>query len=547
MTSVLTCSQTNSILLSELGSISQNKKLKMSASSSSTEKKEEEIPLELRSHFYLSEEVPEKVAFAKSMSDLPVGETPNTMIKKVQQSILFYLYRDETDDNTQSLEQAQIDRIRYSENIIQQGEEKIIKFVFDREVLDDSDYFTIRIPSKKLTLLALKKIITLESKVFETMLNSEMVESTSNEMTFEGENCTSFERMIRFIHSGSLGTPKPGYVSSSQTKDVLNLQDLIELLEIGDEYQVFSLIRAISRTLNEYTASVLAMRSLEMSEDSQEIIISKASDIIARNICCLSADLIYDDLLDTVTPELDIETIPPGDLESALRAVQEKFPYVDLKPTEIKSIGPFLLYLITDSKVLCRLPVHFFRKILKSPYFTLGGDNSLMLVVLWMLQDKENRIIDGLELIRSPHFPILSCTKEALYHFLYNTFLRFCVTPDIAKESNEFKEFLLKALFKIDGHISQEEWDSQFSSEENVEKVVTKKELRACLFGLDASGKTTALYKWKLGEVVTTIPTIGFNVETVDYKNHKITMVSITRNIYSLIIYCSGMWVVVTR
>lgn len=27
--------------------------------------------------------------------------------------------------------------------------------------------------------------------------------------------------------------------------------------------------------------------------------------------------------------------------------------------------------------------------------------------------------------------------------------------------------------------------------------------------GLDAAGKTTALYKMKLGEVVTTIPTIG--------------------------------------
>uniref|UniRef100_A0A8C2DE19 Uncharacterized protein n=1 Tax=Cyprinus carpio TaxID=7962 RepID=A0A8C2DE19_CYPCA len=37
--------------------------------------------------------------------------------------------------------------------------------------------------------------------------------------------------------------------------------------------------------------------------------------------------------------------------------------------------------------------------------------------------------------------------------------------------------------------------------------------------GLDAAGKTTVLYKLKLGEVVTTIPTIGFNVEKVDYKN----------------------------
>nr|XP_025968960.1 ADP-ribosylation factor 5 [Dromaius novaehollandiae] len=32
-------------------------------------------------------------------------------------------------------------------------------------------------------------------------------------------------------------------------------------------------------------------------------------------------------------------------------------------------------------------------------------------------------------------------------------------------------------------------------------------------------GGTTILYKLKLGEIVTTIPTIGFNVETVEYKN----------------------------
>ncbi|XP_021545407.2 ADP-ribosylation factor 4-like [Neomonachus schauinslandi] len=44
---------------------------------------------------------------------------------------------------------------------------------------------------------------------------------------------------------------------------------------------------------------------------------------------------------------------------------------------------------------------------------------------------------------------------------------------------------------------------------------------RMCILmvGLDAAGKTTILYKLKLGEIVTTIHTIGFNVETVEYKN----------------------------
>jgi len=38
---------------------------------------------------------------------------------------------------------------------------------------------------------------------------------------------------------------------------------------------------------------------------------------------------------------------------------------------------------------------------------------------------------------------------------------------------------------------------------------------RILMVGLDAAGKTTVLYKIKLNEVVSTIPTIGFNVETV--------------------------------
>jgi len=50
-----------------------------------------------------------------------------------------------------------------------------------------------------------------------------------------------------------------------------------------------------------------------------------------------------------------------------------------------------------------------------------------------------------------------------------------------------------------------------------------KKDMRILMVGLDAAGKTTILYKLKLGEVVTTIPTIGFNVETAEYKSITLT------------------------
>ena len=78
-----------------------------------------------------------------------------------------------------------------------------------------------------------------------------------------------------------------------------------------------------------------------------------------------------------------------------------------------------------------------------------------------------------------------------------------------------------------------------------LEKIMYKQQKRFIMVGLDAAGKTTILYKLKLGEVVTTIPTIGifmyylvidasdiemiccylgFNVETVQYKNISFTV-----------------------
>lgn len=47
---------------------------------------------------------------------------------------------------------------------------------------------------------------------------------------------------------------------------------------------------------------------------------------------------------------------------------------------------------------------------------------------------------------------------------------------------------------------------------------------RVLMVGLDGAGKTTILYKLKLGETVTTVPTIGFNVEDVQFKNVNLTV-----------------------
>ena len=52
----------------------------------------------------------------------------------------------------------------------------------------------------------------------------------------------------------------------------------------------------------------------------------------------------------------------------------------------------------------------------------------------------------------------------------------------------------------------------------------SKAPTRVLMLGLDAAGKTSILYKLKLNELVTSIPTIGFNVESLKYKNLDMTI-----------------------
>jgi len=46
-----------------------------------------------------------------------------------------------------------------------------------------------------------------------------------------------------------------------------------------------------------------------------------------------------------------------------------------------------------------------------------------------------------------------------------------------------------------------------------------RQQCKILMVGLDAAGKTTIIYQLKLGELATTTPTLGVNVETITYKN----------------------------
>uniref|UniRef100_A0A2K5JNA1 Uncharacterized protein n=2 Tax=Colobus angolensis palliatus TaxID=336983 RepID=A0A2K5JNA1_COLAP len=60
--------------------------------------------------------------------------------------------------------------------------------------------------------------------------------------------------------------------------------------------------------------------------------------------------------------------------------------------------------------------------------------------------------------------------------------------------------------------------------EKFIKSLLGKKEIRILILGLDTAGKTTILYKLKLGEAVPTIPTVGFHSEMVEYKNITFTV-----------------------
>ncbi len=55
-------------------------------------------------------------------------------------------------------------------------------------------------------------------------------------------------------------------------------------------------------------------------------------------------------------------------------------------------------------------------------------------------------------------------------------------------------------------------------------KVIGNQDVRMIMVGLDAAGKTSILYQLKIAELVRSIPTIGFNVENVQYKGLNMTI-----------------------
>ncbi|PHT45470.1 ADP-ribosylation factor 2 [Capsicum baccatum] len=141
-----------------------------------------------------------------------------------------------------------------------------------------------------------------------------------------------------------------------------------------------------------------------------------------------------------------------------------------------------------------------------------------------LLQDP-NQAMSCLEDSLEPRKAMAQGIKRAL-------FVLFMRMSPVDFMPNVFKMSMLKfnfcrdvfAIFVVRSRDHQQVSGMGLTFTKLFSRLFAKKEMRILMVGLDAAGKTTILYKLKLGEIVTTIPTIGFNVETVEYKNISFTV-----------------------
>lgn len=99
--------------------------------------------------------------------------------------------------------------------------------------------------------------------------------------------------------------------------------------------------------------------------------------------------------------------------------------------------------------------------------------------------------------------------KEKMYDLFFAELLNlaaFCLKLKLGKKLlNTILIFILKSpYFKL------KILNTKSSSISNLfDRLFGKQQVRNLMLGLDGAGKTTILYQFKLGQVITTIPTVG--------------------------------------
>ncbi|XP_070296974.1 E3 ubiquitin-protein ligase TRIM23 isoform X3 [Salvelinus sp. IW2-2015] len=135
--------------------------------------------------------------------------------------------------------------------------------------------------------------------------------------------------------------------------------------------------------------------------------------------------------------------------------------------------------------------------------------------LIWLRQQQEDMAI------------LLSQVSTACLHCEKTLQQDDCRVVLAKQEINRLLETLQKQqqqFTELADHIQLDAGIPVTFTKDNRVHIGPKMEIRVVTLGLDSAGKTTILFKLKQDEFMQPIPTIGFNVETVEYKNLKFTI-----------------------
>ncbi|NP_001070112.1 E3 ubiquitin-protein ligase TRIM23 [Danio rerio] len=135
--------------------------------------------------------------------------------------------------------------------------------------------------------------------------------------------------------------------------------------------------------------------------------------------------------------------------------------------------------------------------------------------LIWLRQQQEDMTI------------LLSQVSTACLHCEKTLQQDDCRVVLAKQEINRLLETLQKQqqqFTELADHIQLDAGIPVTFTKDNRVHIGPKMEIRVVTLGLDGAGKTTILFKLKQDEFMQPIPTIGFNVETVEYKNLKFTI-----------------------
>ncbi|KAG2393436.1 hypothetical protein C9374_006967 [Naegleria lovaniensis] len=364
-------------------------------------------------------------------------------------------------------------------------------------------------------------------------------------------------------------------IPSSHT--IITMKDVFQLLKIADYFQVTSLLKAIRNTVNEFNALTIALMCLHslQYENSKNIIFNQAMDIIANHVECILSDHVYHNI-PLKRDDLILKFSHCHSLDDFAQCMEDEYPMIKTLSSkrEVCALLASMQFSV-HARIIITLPVEILRGIFQSNHCRLAVDQIAILISMWTLHDFQHRYVYGVQLLNE-FLPWLKCSGEILYGVVFNIFIQMgkelhkdnnnnttrssssSMDPNVTHNSipvlvmqdsdnrnklstmiMDLKDHLLKTLFRLQNAISDDVWEkikfgpharscNHHHQQQHHPPFKTfrslKEEPRLLLLGLDQSGKTSLLYKLTLGEIVTTIPTIGFNVETLFYENVDFTV-----------------------